>query len=413
MLTRGPNVISSIAVRADGSTAITAASFDKDLKVWDLRAGALVRTLPEACRAVALTKDERWLLSASQELALWDLEKIRRDAGPLARPASVFRTAVSSHCYAAGLSAGALVVWDRASGRELHRASYPAARPADGFRAIAFSSDGNTIVIATTEGLVAVRDLREWQRETTYEKGFVRALLPRANRVVTFGKPSLKDLAVWDLESGEPCCAIAGYVSHRPSAFTPDGRLAALVGEKEQIRIFSLDDGRLLHETAPRPLTSMVAAPGSRHIIIGDAEGKQLVVVELASGRVVVTVEHAVDNISDAFAMTYDGTTLMAADREGAITAWDVTTGTQRYALRPHESFVDRILITPDDRRAVSFGSHDGVVQVWDAATGKPVARFVAEGSVGEGCVSLDGRTLVACGVAEPLVLHLEEKAGG
>jgi hypothetical protein len=59
----------------------------------------------------------------------------------------------------------------------------------------------------------------------------------------------------------------------------------------------------------------------------------------------------------------------------------------------------------------MSFGPHDGAVQMWDLCSGKPLARFVAEGYLGGAHVSPDDMTLLAFGVGEPLVLYLEEKS--
>ena len=61
MLTRGSHVISSIAIAADGSTVITASTFDKDLKVWDFESGELSCTITGyvSHRPSAFTPDGR------------------------------------------------------------------------------------------------------------------------------------------------------------------------------------------------------------------------------------------------------------------------------------------------------------------------------------------------------------------
>ncbi len=398
-----------VALSRDGLQAVF--GYGAAAALWDLgqpTPKTQLRVHVEQCTAVAMTPDESRLLTASQELALWDLRRIRREAGSSEWPDEVMQVAISREHYAGGLWSGALVVWDRRSGRELHRALYPTRRPIDGCNGVAFSVDGQQLLFSNEEGLVAIRDLHDWDREQCYERGYVAALRPSACRVLTFGRPTLSELVAWDFTTGEPACTITGYEHFKPHAFTPDGRKAAFVDRTDRLRVFDLDSGRPMHDLDGQGVVALVAASDSRHLIVGDARAGRLRVVDLDSGTSVATVTHEVGHGSKAYALSSDGIVLLAANDRGLLRAWALPDDRPIYELRPHASFVSYLGVSADDRFAVSTGSYDGVVQVWKLRSGAAVARFVAQSYFVDPRLSPDGFTLVANGMGEPVVLHLE-----
>lgn len=364
----------------------------------------------EACTSLAVPRDERLLLSGSLELAQWDLQRIRCGGGDLTPSDPVARTALRGRRYATGSVAGVVTVRDVATGELLHEAAYPIQGVGNAIEALAFTADGEGLLIATGEGLIALRTFRDWGHEQIHRRGFVRALLPGANRVATTGKPSFDILSVWDVRTGEASCTLEGYRHHPRSAFSPDGRRVILATDRDGIAIVDLDDGRRLRAIDDCQSDSMVATADNRHVIASDALEKQLVLIDLATGETVVRVRKDVGFSSEAIALTHDASTLLAADDDGVVSAWEVQTGRIRYEFRPHESFVGQILVSRDDRLAVSLGLYDGVVQVWEARSGTPLARFVAEGYFCDGHISPSGATIVAAGLEHPVVLHLHER---
>src|SRR5207244_968347 len=93
-----------------------------------------------------------------------------------------------------------------------------------------------------------------------------------------------------------------------------------------------------------------------------------------------------------------DGTTL-AAGGDGTVILFDVTTGKAMGHLAGGTSTVQTIVFSRDGRTLASSGS-DGVVRLWEVASGQERRRYHGHGgqSVNSVALSSDGRTLASAG---------------
>jgi WD40 repeat protein len=129
-------------------------------------------------------------------------------------------------------------------------------------------------------------------------------------------------------------------------AFGPDGKLLALAGGKEVM------EGKKL--TKPR----------------------EIKVCDATSGKELVTLRHATENMVHSMAFSADGDLLASTDGD-TVRLWKVSTGQQLRALLGH-TFVYRVRFHPDGRH-LSAGSHDGSVIVWDLMTYTAVRTIQGE----------------------------------
>src|SRR5262249_39122065 len=72
--------------------------------------------------------------------------------------------------------------------------------------------------------------------------------------------------------------------------------------------------------------------------------------------------------------------TLLASFYGPTVKIWDVKTGRVRQTLQGHATQLSSVNFSPDGRHLVS-ASLDGVIKVWDVATGKPIMSRAAEGT--------------------------------
>lgn len=72
-------------------------------------------------------------------------------------------------------------------------------------------------------------------------------------------------------------------------------------------------------------------------------------------------------------ALSPDGTVLATGGYDGMVRLWDTASGALKRVLVGHESYVYGLAWTADGRYLASAGSHDLTVRIWEAGTGLPV----------------------------------------
>ncbi len=152
----GIGAVGAMAFSPDGGTLV-AASFDADIRIWDVRTGKLVHCLEEMPLAMFdldFSRDGRLLATAGadQTIYLWDTKTwriVRRLEG---QPETVRRLRFSpdgTRLVSGGMSAldfdapVKVILWDVASGRSLRTWE-----TAHRVNALAFSSDGRQVAVA-------------------------------------------------------------------------------------------------------------------------------------------------------------------------------------------------------------------------------------------------------------------------
>jgi WD40 repeat protein len=102
------------------------------------------------------------------------------------------------------------------------------------------------------------------------------------------------------------------------------------------------------------------------------------------------------DGIVCTAAFAPDGRTLATGGMDGIIHLWDVASGEQRATLSGHRKPVLGLAFSPDGRTLASLGN-DEVVKLWHPGTGQELFTLATQFHLARGIAfSSDGRTLVA-----------------
>src|SRR5262249_47656331 len=98
-------------------------------------------------------------------------------------------------------------------------------------------------------------------------------------------------------------------------------------------------------------------------------------------------------------AFSPNGTAVASANGDGIVRVWETATGKERLALKGHTDAVGSVVFTPDGKRLISSSS-DNTIRVWDMRTGKELQRIEGreqKRGLYRIALSPDRKTLVSC----------------
>jgi WD40 repeat protein len=176
-------------------------------------------------------------------------------------------------------------------------------------------------------------------------------------------------------------------------AFAPDGKTLVTTGQDDMLRFWDPHTGKELHQISLGNRTSMgnraaaalAFAPDGKSLAVGT---NAIWLLDMASGRDVRTFgSHRGGIYATA---TSDGRTAYTAGDEGIVVIWDLATGRERRRLAGHDERITSIAIFDGGRRMLTSGIH-----MWELTTNKEL-RWI--------------RAPYAFGVSAPLALSPDER---
>ncbi|MEX2556634.1 MAG: TIR domain-containing protein [Actinomycetota bacterium] len=364
-------------------------------------------------------------------------------------------------------------VWDAQSGDRLATLKFPTNPISEGAMTAEFSPNGQAILTMSsdgkarlwvTRGLIAVLDRA---RDAAATGGPNRALFSPTGKVIaTVANDqrvgvitrirSSATISLWDAGAGRRLVVIHSASQVRDVAFSPDGRLLAVVesskgfGQGAVVRLIETKTGRqvAIFESNAGYITNAEFTPDGRRLIVPGTDGLhildgatgrhlqevrlrapveldatpgvlsrdgrrivmpgsimmgegpharilgRLVVFDIATGREVAVLKTP-GHVGAAIDLSPDGQRIVTGG--GVVRLWDASSGKQlRIIDQTREDIVQDVEFSPDGKELLTAAA-DGTLASWDAASGRRLASFVGVGgSLYQAVFSANGRYIAA-----------------
>jgi WD40 repeat protein len=377
----------ALAFPADGKTLISACQ-DQTVLVWDTASSKRLRELKDCGYApsLSLTRDGRLLAvaghSGTHTLRLWEtttgtaLHTRDGHAGVVGGLAfSPDGKSLASVCVE-------VLIWDPATGKTR--------RQLPGRGVVAYSPDGKILAIGGPDQDQTLRlsDAASGRELRRIRAARARLMVPLAVAFSPDGKllatESNRSFALWDVATGKESDRVSReerngaweYVREQLDsvAFSPDGKTLAWAAAHAELALWQLPPGRK-HRKLPQigvkcvafsPDGNFLASAGGRPLP-GKKSGS-LHLWDVSTGQSVRKFEGA--GAVRVVAYAPDGKTLAAAGEDGVVGLWDAATGKLWHRFEGHRGPIWSLAFAPDGRTLAS-GSQDTTILIWDVPGAK------------------------------------------
>ncbi len=164
------------------------------------------------------------------------------------------------------------------------------------------------------------------------------------------------------------------------------------------VRVWDTATGRELKTYAIRH-GIRAAAVADDQSVWAALSGMLGIVVWHEDGRILHYLDRA-GNSYESIALSFDGTTLAAAGRDGSITLWSIESGQVLQKLSAHDASISQVVFSADAQLLASV-SNDGFLRVWQLPSGKLEGEFsYTVGKITAVSIATSGRYL-ACALTD------------
>lgn len=206
----------------------------------------------------------------------------------------------------------------------------------------------------------------------------------KKERLATAG--GSEEAYAWDLSNGRHLLSLRepGRIQLW-AKYSPDGRYiaagskVAVIERQMTVRVMDASSGKLLssHSFDSALLVAAAFSPDSRRLLTRNDGDDKVQVWETVSGRLLAVMDGRGVRMMRA-GFSPDGRLVVTANNNNTLSVWDSRSGKMRAYLRGHIGEIRDLEFSPEGRRLASAGV-DKSVRVWDLATGRLLFTIAAK----------------------------------
>lgn len=458
----GPPYVRSIAFNADG-TKLAVGDY-QEARVWNVRDSRAILVVPDPAMRIAFGVDDTLVVAGAaptlnksiddtpNQVAVWNTRTLSRDRsfagtgfyvysvamandgtistwggglclGKSSCPTTIRRSSTGrsfediegpplhpsggSFCLDASLIAmgshdGQVLLWDVEGRRTIF-----AAKTESFIEDVSCSPDAAKLVSGETSGRAVLWDRNQITPVQIFEgyanqiDGF--AADPSSSRLMFLGRGSKKNSPLresvlnWNTTSPKAPTYLGGFSA--PLTMSENGRWLA-IGKNKQTIVLIRGKEELVIDTGAPASGAKVAFDPTEQLFAVAREGT-ISIWDLSSGSQRGQISKRTNLLTETIAFSRDGQTLASAGGDGSVELWDVSSLRQRCVLgdaRGPEHTVWSIAFS-HDRRTLASAGNDRVIQLWDIEACTSIGKLVGHaGAVREITFTSNGKRIASAG---------------
>ena len=386
-------------------------SFICSLSVFSQKADLVLQTgHSNSVKSISFSPDSKYFVSSdSKTIKLFELstgKEIRTICGF----SNLVSTAAYSHdgkyigaCAMEKDFSYALYVWEAETGKKVKSFGKDYIALQD----VIFSSDDKCLITGGFDGKIKFWNIESGsvvKEFIGHESVVVSIDLSKDGKKLVSGSWD-KTVRIWDVESGKLLNTLKGHHQDINCVrFNPDGSKIASSSKDSTIILWDSQSGKeLLKKSCNGQFLATAFSPDGK-TFAGSCQINFIYIWDIATGN---QLQELRKGYLPCSSVEYNKTgTMIAGGSFTSITIWEPNKGTEIKTFSGHLNIIKGLLVSRDGKYLASSGS-EGILKIWEIATGKRINSFPNYSAATSSCFSNDSKSIISANINDLKIYNI------